>query len=70
MSWKFELVTVRQTSPPIPDDKNSWYQYTIANQTSEITGTRRGSRHEVEAFITASLHRLNNRHKAATFSKS
>lgn len=66
---EFEIVTLRQTHPPTPDHKGSWYQYTIANRISEITGTRCGTKDEVMAFVKASLHRLNNRHKSASFTK-
>lgn len=69
-AWEFEIVAIRQTNAPTSGHKDSWYRYTIANQLSEITGTRRGSRDEVMAFVKASLQRLNNRDKVTTYSKN
>ncbi len=69
-TWKFEMVTIQQTKPPVPESKGSWYQYTIANHITEITGTRCGSRDEVMAFVKYSLNRLNTRHKTIAFTKA
>ena len=69
-TWEFEIVAIQKTKPPVPEYQGSWYQYTIANRITEITGTRRGSRDEVIAFVNSSLHRLNTRHKAISFSNS
>lgn len=69
-TWEFEIVTLKQAKPPVQEYQGSWYQYTIANHITEITGTRRGSRDEVMAFVKTSLQRLNTRHKAALFSKA
>ena len=68
--WEFEIVDIQKTKPPVSELKGNWYQYTIANRITEITGTRRGSRDEVISFVKSSLQRLNTRHKAVTFSKS
>lgn len=68
--WQFEVVAVEKTQPPVPDNRGNWYQYTIANHITEITGVRRGSRTEVMSFVKSSIERLNSRHKAATFSNS
>ncbi len=47
-----------EIKPPIPEYKGSWYQYTIPNRITEITGTLRDSREELFAFLKSSLHRL------------
>lgn len=67
--WKFEIVTIKKAKAPLSEREGNWYQYTIANNSTEITGLRRGSKDEVMGFVSASVHRLNNRHKAAPFSK-
>lgn len=69
-TWEFEIVAIQKTGAPVSELKGNWYQYTIANRITEITGTRRGSRDEVISFVKSSLQRLNARHKAVTFSKS
>jgi len=68
--WKFEVVAVEKTRPPMPGNKGNWYQYTIANDITEIKGVRRGSRTEVMNFVKSSIDRLNTRHLAPAFSKS
>ncbi len=68
-SWEFEIVTIQQIKPPLPEYRGRWYQYTIANHITEITGTRRGSMDEVMAFVQTSLQRLNRRHTVCTFCK-
>lgn len=68
--WKFEVVTIAKTQPPMPEHGGNWYQYTIANHITEITGVRRGSRTEVLNFVKSSIERLNTRYKAPAFSKS
>ena len=60
--WKFDIVGIEKTSPPVEQGSGHWYRYTIANHITEITGTRRGSREEVARFVQASVERLNNRH--------
>jgi len=68
--WQFEVVAIEKTQPPVPEHKGNWYQYTIANHITEITGIRRGSRSEVLHFAKSSIERLNTRHKSPPFSKS
>lgn len=68
--WEFEIVNIEKAKPPISEGRGNWYQYTIANRITEITGMRRGSRDEVMNFVKTSIQRLNNRHKSAAFSKS
>lgn len=68
-TWEFEIVEIQKTKPPVTEQRGSWYQYTIANHITAITGTRRGSKDEVLAFVNTSLQRLNTRHKAFSFSK-
>ncbi|MGM0595345.1 MAG: hypothetical protein ACQETD_12495 [Pseudomonadota bacterium] len=68
--WEFEIVTVEKAKPPMGNGKGRWYRYTIANRITEITGTRCGSRDEVVNFVRSSVQRLNNRHKALSFSKA
>lgn len=68
--WEFEIVNVEKTRPPTGNGKGHWYQYTIANRITEITGMRRGSKDEVMNFVKSSVQRLNNRHKAVSFSKA
>lgn len=67
--WQFEVIAIEKTQPPVPNNKKSWYQYTIANRITEITGIRCGSRAEVMSFVKSSIERLNSRHKAPAFSK-
>lgn len=69
-TWEFEIITLRQSSPPVPGHKGSWYRYTIANHITEITGTRRGSREEVMDFVKSSLQRLNTRNRTVDFGKT
>jgi hypothetical protein len=66
-NWEFEIVAMQKTNPPLPGHKGSWYRYTIANRITEITGTRRGTRAEVFAFLNSSLQRLNARHRTVSF---
>lgn len=68
--WKFEIVNVERTQAPLADQRGNWYRYTIANHVTEITGTRCGNRNEVMNFVKMSIQRLNNRHRAASFSGS
>lgn len=68
--WQFEVVNFEKTQAPMPGNSGNWYQYTIANNITEITGIRRGSRAEVLNFVKSSIERLNTRHKTSTFSKS
>jgi hypothetical protein len=68
--WQFEVVAIEKTQPPMPEHNGNWYQYTIANHITEITGVRRGSRSEVLNFAKSSIERLNTRHKAPAFSQS
>jgi hypothetical protein len=67
--WEFEIVAVEKTKAPLPEHNGNWYQYTIANRITEITGVRRGSRAEVMNFVRSSIDRLNTRHKTVVFSK-
>lgn len=69
-TWEFEIVAIQKIKPSIPKYKGSWYQYTIVNRITEITGTLRGSREELFTFLKSSLHRLKTREKAISFSKS
>lgn len=68
--WEFEIVTIEKAIPPVTGHRGNWYQYTIANRITEITGMRRGSKDEVLNFVKSSIQRLNSRHKAPAFSKS
>ncbi len=67
--WEFEIVAIEQTAPPVPQ-RGDWYRYTIANRITEISGTRCGSREEVDRFVRSSVQRLNSRHLAPSFSHS
>ncbi len=60
--WDFELVSMEKTRPPLGDEKGNWYQYTIANQITMVSGCRRGSKAEVSKFVELTLKRLNARH--------
>jgi hypothetical protein len=68
--WDFEVVNVSKAQPPVSDRKGKWYRYTIANRVTEITGTRRGTKEEVQSFVSNSIQRLNNRHNGPSFSNA
>jgi hypothetical protein len=68
--WEFEIVNIQKAKAPDSSQTGRWYQYTIANRITEISGMRRGSKEEVMNFVKSSIQRLNNRHRAPTFCKS
>lgn len=62
---EFEIVNIEKTQPPVSGQQGLWYQYTIANDITEIRGMRCGSKNEVQGFVESSIQRLNSRNKAA-----
>lgn len=62
---EFEVVSIEKAYPPVSGRQGNWYQYTIANGSTEIKGMRCGSKSEVQGFVESSIQRLNSRNKAA-----
>ena len=62
---EFAIVNIEKTQPPVSGRQGDWYQYTIANGSTEIKGMRCGSKGEVKGFVESSVQRLNSRNKAA-----
>ena len=62
MIWDYRIVDIKRTQGV---GGGTWYEYTIANDSTTVAGRRRGSKQEVSRFVQDSVQRLNNRHKAA-----
>ena len=63
--WNFTVISINKTEPPEAGSKESWYQYSIANEITTITGKRKGKKSDVTSYIEECIERLNMRHKVA-----
>lgn len=61
--WDFRVNRIKASVPPSPDSAGTWYEYEIANHITTITGTRKGSKREVQDYVRYCVNRLNNRHQ-------
>lgn len=61
----FEVVSIEKTASPEVSEKGHWYNYIIANKSTQVKGCRRGSKEEVTQFVNGCVQRLNSRHLSA-----
>ena len=57
----FEVTSIEKTEPPADQNKGDWYQYTIGEGDSAITGKRAGSLASVRRHAEEFAENLNKR---------
>ncbi len=57
----FQVESVEQTEPPGGGQGQDWHRYVLKNQSSTITGVRRGSRQNVRDYAADYAKELNAR---------
>ena len=59
----FRVDSVEKTDAPGPGQGNDWYRYILKNNSSTITGVRRGTRQHVYDYAAEYVEQLNLRVK-------
>jgi len=59
----FRVDCIEKTDPPGPGQGNDWYRYVLKNDSSTITGVRRGTRQHVYDYAADYVEQLNLRIK-------
>ena len=58
---QFEVTSIEKTEPPADETEGNWYQYTIGEGDSAITGVRAGSLESVRKHAEEFAENLNRR---------
>lgn len=59
----FHVDRIEKTDAPGPGQGNDWYRYVLKNDSSTITGVRRGTRQHVHDYAAKYVEQLNLRIK-------
>ena len=59
----FRVDSIEKTTAPGPGQGSDWYRYVLKNDSSTITGVRRGTKQNVRDYATEYVEQLNLRIK-------